>query len=255
MLGHVVARVGAERGHDVLTSTDRYVAAARDPLIETVRASGAEVVINCLGSTKRRGSDRRDLSDANALFPVQLVSRLDAGQHVIHASTDCVFAGTRGGYAVDEPTDADDDYGVSKVLGEAIALRPNVTVLRVSIIGPERADGPGLLSWFLRQPTDDAVPGWTNHRWNGVTTLDWAGIAFDVADRRRRGGHVAPILQPGTPPVSKYELLCIFRTVYGTPHRIDPVETAAAVDRTLRPTELRSPIAEQLARLRSWYGA
>jgi len=259
MLGHVVARVGAELGHDVVTSTERYAGAARDPLIETVRDSGAAVVINCLGSTKRRGDERRDhvrhdLYEANTLFPLQLLSRLDPGQHVIHASTDCVFAGTRGQYAVDETPDADEVYGVSKALGEAIATRPNVTILRVSIIGPERADGHGLLAWFLRQPEAAVVPGWADHWWNGVTTLDWARIAYDVA-ARRPGVSTAPILQPGTTPVSKFELLCIFRSVYGTSHRIEAVRSPVRVDRTLVPTDHRAPIAEQLATVRAWYGA
>jgi dTDP-4-dehydrorhamnose reductase len=254
MLGHVVARVFAERGCTVETSSARYTGEPRDALVEQARESDADAVINCLGSTKRREGDRSELYLANTLFPIQLADRLGPDQHLVHASTDCVFAGTRGGYAVGDEKDAVDAYGVSKALGEAIVWRPRVTVLRVSIVGPDKADGRGLLAWFLRQPTDAEVPGFVNHHWNGVTTLEWALMAHDAVVRRRRGERVAPILQPGTPPVSKYELLCIFRDVYGTAHRIAPVRTSEDVDRTLAPTELRANIATQVAALRDWYG-
>jgi dTDP-4-dehydrorhamnose reductase len=255
MLGHVVARVCAERGCDVETSSARYMGDPRDALIEAARESGADAVINCLGSTKRRGGDRAELYGANALFPVHLAARLYPGQHLVHASTDCVFAGTRGDYRLDDEADAEDAYGFSKRLGEMIASGPRVTVLRVSIVGPDqRRDGRGLLAWFLRQPTDADVPGYTNHRWNGITTLEWAAMAHDAIVHVQHGEPVPPIVQPGTHPVTKYELLTLFRDVYGTSHRIAPVRTADAVDRTLVPTDLRAPIATQLAALRDWYG-
>lgn len=254
MLGHVVARLFAERGCAVETSPDRYTGEPRDALVEQVRESGAEAVVNCLGSTKRRGGDRAELYSANALFPVHLAARLDPRQHLVHASTDCVFAGTRGGYALGEEPDAEDAYGFSKRLGEVIAWRPRVTILRVSIVGPDRSDGRGLLAWFLRQPTDVDVPGYVNHRWNGISTLEWANIAHDVIVRQRRGERLPPIVQPGTRPVTKYELLTIFRDVYGTAHRIAPVRTADDIDRTLTPTELRPEIGAEVAALREWYG-
>jgi dTDP-4-dehydrorhamnose reductase len=255
MLGHVVARFFTERGCAVVTSLARYTGEPRDALVEAARDSGADAVINCLGSTKRRGADRAELYGANALFPVHLAARLEPNQHLVHASTDCVFAGTRGDYRIDDELDAEDAYGFSKRLGEMIVWRPQVTVLRVSIVGPDpRPDGRGLLAWFLRQPTGTDVPGYTNHRWNGITTLEWAKLAHDVVVRRGRGESLPPIVQPGTPPVTKYELLTLFRDVYRTAHRIAPVRTAETVDRTLVPTDMRLPIATQLAALHAWSG-
>jgi dTDP-4-dehydrorhamnose reductase len=253
MLGHVVARRFAERGYEVETSTERYSGSPADPLVEIVRASGCVAVINCLGSTKRRDGDRAGLYEANALLPVHLAARLARSQHIVHASTDCVFDGRRGGYRVDDEQNADDAYGFSKRLGETIAGRPNVTVLRVSIVGPEHADGRGLLAWFLRQPLSVNVSGYTNWRWNGITSLEWADAAIEVLADRHAAGRL-PIRQPATPPVSKYELLCAFREVFGTAHTIVPVAAPSSLDRTLVPTDERSPIAEQLLRLRQWYG-
>lgn len=254
MLGHVVARVFAERGCAIETSSARFTGEPRDALVEQARESEAEAVINCLGSTKRRDVDREELRLANALFPIHLATRLAPQQHLVHASTDCVFAGTRGSYALGDEPDAVDAYGFSKGMGEAIAWRPRVTILRVSIVGPDRADGRGLLAWFLRQPLDVEVPGYVNHRWNGITTLEWANLAYHAVIRQHRGERLAPIAQPGTTPVTKYELLTMFRDVYGTEHRIVPVRTAEDVDRTLVPTVLRPGMAEQLAALREWYG-
>lgn len=255
MLGHVVARAVTEQGHEVITSSERYGGSPRDPLIEIVRDSGCTAVFNCLGSTKRRERDLPELYRANALLPAHLAASLHANQHLVHASTDCVFDGLRGSYRVDDEPRADDPYGFSKRLGEMIAGRPNVTVLRVSIVGPDyRPNALGLLPWFLRQPTDTPVTGYTNWHWNGITSLEWAAIALEVVERRRRGEALAPVLQPvTTPAISKYELLVAFRDAYDTAHRITPVAAPKAVDRSLVPTEERPPIAEQLARLRGWY--
>jgi dTDP-4-dehydrorhamnose reductase len=255
MLGHVVARAVAERGHTVVTSSERYSGSPADPLIDAVRMSGCAAVLNCLGCIKRRERDAAELMQANALFPAHLAVRLRPGQHLVHASTDCVFDGHRGQYRSDDEPLADDPYGFSKRLGEVIAGRPNVTVLRVSVIGPDdRPDAQGLLAWFLRQPTEVAVSGYTNWRWNGITTLEWATVALEVIERRRRGEALAPILQPAIAPMSKYDLLVAFRDAYRTGHRIVPVEASVAIDRTLTPTEERPPIADQLTRIREWYG-
>jgi dTDP-4-dehydrorhamnose reductase len=255
MLGHVVARAVAGRGHEIVTSSERYDGSPHDPLIETVRASGCPAVLNCLGSVKRRDSDRAELYAVNALLPVHLAVRLRPQQHLVHASTDCVFDGRRGQYRVDEEPSAEDSYGFSKRMGEVIANRPNVTVIRVSVVGPEqRTEARGLLAWFLRQPTDTEIPGYIDWRWNGITTLEWASVALEVVERRRRGEPLAPIVQPGIAPMSKYELLVAFRDVYATGHRVAPSRAPRAIDRTLVPTEERAPIAEQLAQLRAWYG-
>jgi dTDP-4-dehydrorhamnose reductase len=241
MLGHVVTRYAAESGWEVITTPHRYAASPRDSLVEQVRDSPARVVVNCLGVTKQRSDDR-----AAAM-------RMRPTQFLVHASTDCVFAGTRGQYHIDDEGDATDSYGFSKLLSEGVARLPNVSVLRVSVVGPDRGDGRGLLAWFLRQPADQPTPGYTNHRWNGITTLEWATIAIGYAEEHVRGGFVPRLAQPGTDAMTKYELLSRFRDCFAPSRCVVAVEGAESIDRTLVPTDRRPPIDQQLRRLAAWY--
>jgi dTDP-4-dehydrorhamnose reductase len=259
MLGHVVGRAFAEAGIEVVTSDERYTGGPSDALVEAARDSGAEVVVNCLGLIKQKSVDPRELALANALFPLHLVQRLAPSQHLLHASTDCVFAGTRGGYRVDDERDATDDYGRSKILGEGVAQWPNATVIRVSIVGP--APGPtdgrgaGLLGWFLAQPADAELRGFTNHRWNGITTLEWARVALELLRRRAAGETLPRIVQPGSDAVDKCALLGLFRDAFNTTHRIVPTAADEPADRTLVPTMRRAPLVEQLQQLAAWHAA
>ena len=255
MLGHVVARHLTEAGFEVRTADARYGGTGNEPLVAAARASDARYVVNCIGRIWQKSMDPADLFRANTLLPVHLAQRLRRDQHLFHASTDCVFAGTTGGYKVSDEPDADDEYGVSKQLGEGVAHWPNVSVLRVSIVGPDLGGGHGLLGWFLKQPEDRPVNGFVNHFWNGITTLEWARILVERIERLERGEPHTPLTQPGTERVDKYALLCAFREAFRTRHEIRPVNAATAVDRTLVPTEMRVPIAEQLAMLGEWYRA
>jgi dTDP-4-dehydrorhamnose reductase len=253
MLGHVVARRAAERGFVVMTTDARYGGGARDPVIDAVRRSEAEIVLNCLGCTPSRTVDPWTLTVANALFPLQLAAQLNENQYLVHASTDCVFAGTRGQYRVDAGRDATDPYGFSKLLGEEIMRRPNTTVVRTSIVGPNPTVARGLMAWFLAQPESVEVPGYVNHRWNGITTLDWADLALDLADTQIASAQPPELVQPATEVVTKYALLCAIRDVAAPARRVRAVSAAAAIDRSLVPTDLRAPIREQLERLSAWY--
>ena len=252
MLGHVVARFFAERGYDVLTSNARYTAAPDDHLLRTIRGTNARVVVNCLGRIKQKSTDTAELYRSNTLFPIHLLETLEADQYLIHASSDCVFAGSRGSYAIDDRRDADDVYGVSKALGETIASDRRATVIRTSVIGPAMEGQHGLMAWFFAQPVTKAVPGFTNHIWNGVTTLEWAQIAAEIIAAIDEGEVIPDLVQPGTDPVSKYELLGMIRDAFKTQHVIEPVEAPAAVDRSLVPTDVRQSLRVQLAELAAW---
>ena len=82
-----------------------------------------EAVINCVGVVKQLAAAHDPITSItlNSLFP-HVVARAcgEIGARMIHISTDCVFAGTRGNYRESDLPDAADLYGRSKLLGEVV---------------------------------------------------------------------------------------------------------------------------------------
>jgi dTDP-4-dehydrorhamnose reductase len=109
---------------------------------------------------------------------------------------------------------------------------PNVHHLRCSIVGPEPRKDLFLLAWLLNQPQGAELKGFTNHRWNGVTTLHFAHICRGIILHRLE----LPYLQHIIPAdfITKYRLLCAFAQTYGRDDLvIKAVETGTVIDRTL----------------------
>jgi dTDP-4-dehydrorhamnose reductase len=251
MLGHVVVRIFQAAGWVVETDEGRFTGEPDDALVERVVASDAEVVVNALGITTQRGISDSRLFQDNAIFPQLLAARL-RGKRLIHASTDCVFDGRRGGYEVGEMPNELGAYGLSKRLGELCAAVPgaDVVIFRTSIVGPELASANGLLAWFLAQL--GPVKGWSDHRWNGITTLRWGRLALDAAEGRIAAG----LHQPTTVDEhTKLEMLQLFAEVFGHDIRIEPARSEHPIDRTLRPTISEPPLVDQLVELRDWMAA
>lgn len=249
MLGHMVTAFLRASGFQVVTSECRYGGKAKEPLLEAVRESGCSWVINALGAIPQRIDDTDTFFRVNTRFPLHLLHVLDASQRMIHASTDCVFAGTRGGYHTEDPKDAENAYGLSKALGEAVAQDSRVHCLRVSLVGPDLGRGAGLLGWFLQE--QDTVHGYTNHWWNGITTLEWAKAATEII----RGTSAIPsgVTQLGVEKkLSKFELLKLFAEVWAPSKEVRPTAAPQSIDRTLVPDVVRSPLREQLLELRAW---
>jgi dTDP-4-dehydrorhamnose reductase len=176
-------------------------------------------VINCIGLIKPYCADVELAIRLNALFPYYLPA------NSIQIATDCVYFGGKGNYVESDPHDAIDVYGKTKSLGEA----GHINNLRCSIIGPEIQNHVSLLDWFLRQ--EGKVDGFTNHRWNGITTYHFGLIAKGIL-----GSTIElPALQHIVPAdsVTKAELLKIISEEFK--HKIKVVAKPApqAVDRTL----------------------
>ena len=106
------------------------------------------------------------------------------------------------------------------------------------------------MGWFLSQK--GGVKGFTNHRWNGITTLEWAKIALEVIEGKLLP--TGPIIQiASAAAVSKYELLKLMGEVWRHNIAIEPVEAPEAVDRTLAADIMRSSIRNQLREQYDWY--
>jgi len=175
-------------------------------------------VVNCIGLIKQKIKDAepehmRMAEEINTLFPVKLAdSATQSRTPLIQIATDCVFSGHKGPYDETSPHDASDVYGKTKSHGE----RPGSFshLIRCSVIGPEFGATPvSLLGWFLSQPAGAKITGFTDHLWNGLTTLHFARLAGAVL----RNPEFLPGLRHIVPAdaVSKEELLRLFSASFG----------------------------------------
>jgi dTDP-4-dehydrorhamnose reductase len=201
----------------------------------------SDYAINCIGVIKPKIDEQDCYSveravQINALFPYRLAeAAVTTRCKILQIATDCVYSGTGQSAGVHDelsPHDPLDVYGKTKSLGEVVS--PNVHHLRCSVIGPEGVGRPrdSLLEWFLGQPQGAQVKGFTNHCWNGITTLAFAKICHGVMQQ----GIVPQPLQHIVPRnrIAKADLLSHFRYFYGRPDIvIDRVDASVAVNRTL----------------------
>jgi len=165
----------------------------------------------------------------NACFPHWL-ARTFRNSRILQIATDCVYSGNKGRYIESDKHDALDVYGKTKSLGEV--WPPNVNHLRCSIIGPEPKSYVSLLEWFLRQPPDAEVSGYTNHSWNGVTTLHFAKICHGIIKKNMPLPHLQHIVPDGE--ITKHDLLCCFARCYQRCDiKITAVNAQSVIDRRL----------------------
>ncbi len=178
-----------------------------------------EAVINCVGLIKQRdeASDEALTLRVNAEFPHRLAKRCgEAGARLIHFSTDCIFAGTKGNYTESDPSDAADLYGQSKHQGE-VADAHSVT-LRTSVIGHELGTNLALLDWFLSQ-RGQAISGFTKAIYSGFTTLEMARIVDRILTQHPT---LSGVWHVASESISKFALLQLCREKLGWEGVIEP---------------------------------
>ena len=202
----------------------------------------ADMIVNCIGIIKPfcKDTDPAGVANAiqvNALFPHYLA--VEAKRHrtkVIQIATDCVYSGTRGNYLETDAHDALDVYGKSKSLGEVFDR--SLLNIRCSIIGPEIKNNLSLLAWCLGNKDGAVLNGFAHHRWNGVTTLQFARLCETIITGDKLYEHlleVSPLhhFVPNS-TVDKFELLNLIAEVYDRKFEITRVDNIGpAVDRTL----------------------
>ena len=197
-----------------------------------------DFAINAIGLIKQKIRDK-NLEDyestlrANALFPIILGQAAEqSGTKVIQIATDCVYTGVDGKYNEDHLHDANDIYGRSKSAGEVISK--NQINLRCSVIGPELASSYSLLSWFLANPQGSTINGFSNHTWNGVTSLHFAKICQGVIENQTPISldFVPHIIPANT--ISKLDLLRSFQKNFNRQDMtVAEKQATEAIDRTL----------------------
>ena len=229
----------AEAGQKVASRVQRAsvsVLEATSPSELPLAIRGAAWVVNAIGVTKPyvRDDVPNEVERAvrvNALFPHALAqTAASEGARVLQIATDCVFSGREGRYTESAAHDSLDVYGKTKSLGEVRA--PGVHHLRCSIIGPETTTRAFLLEWVRNQSRGATVPGFTDHFWNGVTTLEFARLCHAIV----RDDLELPALMHVVPKgaVTKKELLEVIASVFGRDDlQVHPVASGKPIDRTL----------------------
>lgn len=200
-------------------------------------------IVNCIGVIPQRNSNP-NLYQINWQLPSLLETLShEYGFRVIQIATDCVYDGSVGFYSEADLPNPIDVYGKSKLLGEIESQ--SFMHLRCSIIGKDRVSR-SLYSWLLSHSMNSRVNGYTNHIWNGITTLAFSRITAGIIqnDSFFPGTHH---LVPST-SVSKYELL---KLIAIAENRLDleiiRFKDRVSVDRTL--TTLNQPQNRDLWKL------
>lgn len=254
MLGSMVLSRLARHGSLDLVATARDAEQAerirkaipcRTELLDAGTATAADLealvggggwIVNCIGVIKpyikddNAGQVERAIR-VNSLFPHLLADAVaGTGTRVLQIATDCVYSGSKGAYAEADPHDALDVYGKSKSLGEVHAH--GVHHLRCSIIGPEPKGHVSLLDWFRGQPRGASVNGFTNHNWNGVTTLHFGKVCHGIITSSLALPHLVHVVP--TASITKSDLLVEFAKRYGREDiTVKPVAAGTVIDRTL----------------------
>lgn len=206
------------------------------PIREYLERERFDLVVNAVGLIKQliNEGNQEDVKIAyliNSDLPRELNAYAkDSSTPIIQIGTDCVYSGLEGNYSENSEFDCNDLYGLSKVSGEHESKL--MMTIRCSIIGHEVKTSVSLMDWFLSQPASTSVNGYTNHIWNGVTTLTFARVIQGIISKNTYSPgtiHLVPKDQ-----ISKFELLKILAEVFRRNDiKISEFEAEIGVNRTL----------------------
>ena len=201
----------------------------------------SEYVINCAGAIPQKipnfkeENDKLDYYKINYLIPEVLIEN---NFKVIQPCTDCVFKGDPryAPYSLKSKYDCVELYGRSKSKLYSGKIYKNninlIKVIRSSIVGTDKFN-KSLYSWALYQAKSSAIiKGYTNHFWNGITTLKWAELCLKLINDF---DSYPPISVFGTNNISKYELIknILISNEISPIKYLKPIKSQVTTDRTL----------------------
>lgn len=206
------------------------------PIGQYLESEQFDLVVNAVGLIKQLidESNPEDLKKAyiiNSDLPCELNTYAkNSHTPIIQIGTDCVYSGLVGNYSEKSEFDCNDLYGLSKVSGEHESK--SMMTIRCSIIGHEVKSSVSLMDWFLSQPPSTSINGFTNHIWNGVTTLAFARVILGIVSSNTY--LPGPIHLVPKDQISKFELLQILAAKFERKDiEISKFEAEIAVNRTL----------------------
>ena len=249
MLGRTVQKFFTRQDKfETLTVNARF----GDPEFETnIIKTEADFIINCIGKIPQKQPTPQDYTQVNTELP-RFLDTLNIS--TILPTTDCEFKGdipAGESYTKSSPRDADDDYGLSKAIisKEIEENSKNTKIIRTSIIGHEEATTLALLDWFLSQ--SGSVRGYTNHYWNGITTLEWAKQCQKIIEN---WSDFPTLNQLGTTKhYSKFNIISMAKDIYKKDIEITPFATEQAVNKCLASDTILPELDVQLAELKEFF--
>lgn len=242
MLGYGVSEYFRHSGLGVESLTrNEFDVLKQDIALLNKPLRNSDLVVNCIGVIKPtiEKYDPLDVIKINGIFPRNLARICKANKTpLIHVSTDCTFSGKKGRYNENDLFDADDLYGISKNCGDICECM----TLKTSFVGPEKNTKRSLLEWAFSQK-GKTISGFTNHFWNGVTTIQFAQIIEKIINQNLYREGLFHIYSPDT--VTKFELVNLFNEIFSLNMHIKPVEAKEFCDRSLYSVyELSSKVSD-----------
>jgi dTDP-4-dehydrorhamnose reductase len=204
MLGSMIHFLASRQGIDIVALGRSQFDALIHPVqvLESFIQNQQCCVINCIGAIPQKKPSDEVYKALNEIFPQTLAAFCTSHNiPLIHISTNCVFSGNQADMTETHNPDAKDIYGNTKARGEP----KDAVVLRCSIIGFERAGSQfGLLEWYCGE--SQAVRGYKDHYWNGLTTHTLATTILEIINKRQFTPRLEHHYSENT--LSKYDILC-----------------------------------------------
>lgn len=190
MLGHMVLRyLSTKNNLELITTNERWPS---EKFMDFLLDFDGDFVVNCIGAIHQKTNEFK----INVDLPIWL-DTINKKYKIIHPGTDC--------------ESDNDEYGISKKQASEYLRKKgkDTKIIKASIIGPELSSHKSLLDWFLNSKNE--VYGYTKAFWNGITTLQWSKICFDIMNDYYK---YDTLNIPTSNCVSKYELLNTIKDVF-----------------------------------------
>lgn len=230
MLGHMV-KLYLEQFYEIETIDHRWPGYQ---FREAVHHSDADYLINCIGAIPQRTDD----FNVNIELPIWLDSNFNG--RIIHPSSDC--------------TVGEDEYSMSKVSSEEWLMQHGLRtkIIKTSIIGYELDGNASLMEWFLSNSDGEETRGYTDHFWNGSTTLQWAKHAELMIERWNKQMDLTII---GTHTSSKHHILRLLNSIFNRNINVIPFETGKPVNKSLELDIMYGSLENQIREMKEFYEA
>ncbi len=248
MLGSAMAKLFEIQGFEVIEfnrsgkpvmNRNRVIefdACTTTNLQNKILSLNVDVIVNAVGMIRQiidesSAESVKRAFQINSDFPRMLNElSIKSSIPVIQIGTDCVFSGSHGNYVESSKFDPKDVYGKSKFEGERFSK--NTITIRTSVIGKELNSSNSLLDWVLNQEKNAIVKGYTNHYWNGVTTLHFAKVVAGIILNSAYNLSVHHLVPSNI--VSKFDLIKVIAETFGREDlKIIEYRTDISINRTL----------------------